>query len=43
MEPELVLKKKVSSILYSSLEDPSRIELQLSIEIRVEKKLRQVK
>ena len=30
-------------ILYGSLEDPSRTELQLSIEIRVEKKLRQVK
>ena len=30
-------------ILYGCLGDPSRTELQLSIEIRVEKKLRQVK
>lgn len=43
-------QKKASSfsmalyfILYGCLGDPSRIELQLSIEVRVEKKLRQVK
>lgn len=43
-------QKKASSfsmalyfILYGCLGDPSRLELQLSIEIRVEKKLRQVK